>query len=574
MPTARALLVVLPDPELAGEEALARVAAALSEFGFEDLATLPEGPTLTPKAVHAAIDALIDRVGPDDPCVFYYFGHGGRVRFEGLPGPAEDRAYAFLRCGEQREGFDGLLDVALSHRLARLARACGNLTVILDACHSATIVRSSARRRPAPAWVCDELAALAGDDELAGASQSATVRIAGATPWSRAQTQSGARGLLGRLTVHLCEELHAIASRAASVSWDALAHRLRGRIIATARSEHQWLVVAGPRERGLFSSRPTSDARSVGFVATSPASGWIWAGALQGVELGDAWLVANLEDQAVARGVVVEVGLNRARLELDRELESLAHGHARLVRAQRPSRVELDARLRGTFAERLARSAWLREAIPELDDPSARLELDGDALLVTDLAGRWPSLRFARDEHEAAFELLDDRARSGRLLGITSGAPSLRVEGLPNTLRAGDPLVLRLECDPSEPDCWFVQLVLVDGLGRAWLLAPSQPEGIELCRGELESHALRVSWPAQASGDALPCSVVVLACGRPLQLGHLARPHPDDHEAFASALRLSPERRGVRGPAEPLLTRRGGVLRLAFTLTRGAHDQP
>lgn len=565
---------MLPDPQLDGGEALVRVGEALAAFGFADIVAVPDDPrstSLEREAVYAAIDALIERVEPEDPCVFYYFGHGGRVRFDDLPGPAGDRAFAYLCCGDREQGFDGLLDLALSLRLSRLARACGNLTVILDACHSATVVRSGTRRVAAPAWVRLELAMLASSvDELAPESHPGIVRIAGASPLSEAQTTRGSLAL-GLLTLHLCEELHAVAVRGATVTWDALAHRLRSQIITSARSEHQWLVAAGPRERQLFSQAIVGDTRSVGLVMTSECKTWIWAGALQGVELGDRWHVMDLEDRPRGHGIVIELGLNRARLELDPE--SSEHAHARLARASRTTALELDVRLRSRCAARMARSAWLHQAGSE-EHALMGLALADDELLVSDLHGDWPTI--SHENLESAFELLEDRARSHRLLSIAAGgAPPIRLEGLPAELCADAALALRLECADRGPDSWFVQLVLIDVIGRPWLLAPSQPEGIELRRGETEQIGARLGgpglvlgWPKQALEHEFHCTLVMLACGRPLQLGHLARPYPADDAAFAEGACLRRERRKARNRREPLLTQRGGVMRFGFTLVR------
>ncbi|MFV8750578.1 hypothetical protein ACNOYE_08490 [Nannocystaceae bacterium ST9] len=587
-----ALLVALPDPKLASAEAQRLMTSCLKAFGFSDIVCLPgEGQPLTRASVLDGLDALVARVGPNDPCVFHYFGHGDRVCFTDRSNDAvaeitEARVFSYLRCTRGPGGeFDDLLDLALTRRLSQLAHACGNLTTIIDACHSATVVRSakpkrSHHSRPTPTWLLDELRAC-DDRWLAPESHPGVVRLAAAPPLTGAETIEFGRRNLGLLTKLLHDELMKIAEHRQIVSWDALVHRLRGAVFQTKKSEYQWIVLAGPRERRLFATETLPLPRSVGFVANDASAGWIWAGRLQGVETGDRWRTSEVE--AI---VVGEVELARARLSFTADRPP-AIGSAELVRVAAPMLVELDADVRARLEPELARSAWLA---PTTHAGAARVSIDHGEFVVADLDQRWSASRWPLDEHgtSAMIERLEDQARSRRLLGLVApkrtGDAAIRVtwgrvrdDEAPARLHADEPIWIRIECSDASPDAWFVQVIHIDGLGRPRLLGASQPDGIAVERGEPQWIGARpgrrragvvLGWPESLSGSEVACSLLVIACGRPLQLGHLVRPHAGDDDMLAVGLRLGPERTGMRDKLAPQATKRGEVLRFDFQLVK------
>lgn len=559
----RALLMTLPEFGDAGQRALAMIRRALERFGFEEFVLLPAGARLTRESVHAALDELAERAGPDDACVVYYFGHGHRVVFEDLEGPHAARPFSYLRCDREHE-FDALLDIPLRTRLHRLTRACNNLTVILDACHSGRLVRSVPKRRPPPAWLHDELARHDPRDAPP------IVCLAGAPPLSEAVRVH--EDDVGHLTAELCAALHEVAERRVKVSWHALAHRVRGRVITSEGSEYQWVVASGPVERGLFTSEPVADIGAVGYVVT-PAQTWLRAGRLQGCKPGDRWALHDLDERELARGELSELDLHRSVLALDRPRppELPLEGHARLLRAANPTRIALDPTLLEHCGARLERSAWLR-----VDPQHAEAELAraGDRMLLRERDGTWPNLELPLDACDAALELLEDRARSRRLLALPSGdADLLRIAGAPEHLRPNQPLALQLACAPDNPDTLYVALVLIDPLGRAWQLEPDQAEGIQVARNQPYPLVTEpaTAWPAGVDTDSLPCTLVAIAVDRPVQLGALVRPHPGRNEGLALGLAVAGRRmRGSgREPRPPLEARRWAVVRVAFELRRG-----
>ncbi|NJK31158.1 MAG: caspase family protein [Deltaproteobacteria bacterium] len=158
-------MIGIPDPKYDVRQVLGRVRAALVGLGFgpQDIVQLPdadvgdESPP-TRRAIQNTLTRFTELCEPDDSCLFYYLGHGGRVRLDGLPAEYAEHVFSYLVCAEAESNgeFDGLLDLTLSAAIARLALRCrGNVTTIVDACHSAALIRDAysyvpGRRRPPP----------------------------------------------------------------------------------------------------------------------------------------------------------------------------------------------------------------------------------------------------------------------------------------------------------------------------------------------------------------------------------------------------------------------------------------
>src|SRR5882672_12578447 len=138
-----------------------RMAAALREVGFTiDLRT--KADEASRDGILEGYERLIRNVEPEDSAVFYYSGHGARVR------PSDDRAgsetsgvpralQALVPTDFERSTADqflGILDVELSVLLARLTARTRNATVILDCCHAAAMSRDGAVRPKALLHPC------------------------------------------------------------------------------------------------------------------------------------------------------------------------------------------------------------------------------------------------------------------------------------------------------------------------------------------------------------------------------------------------------------------------------------
>ncbi|MFV8754887.1 caspase family protein [Nannocystaceae bacterium ST9] len=538
----------------------------------------------TRDAILHALDAWIADTRADDTCLVYYFGHGGRVRFVNLGDGLACQVIPYLTCERQHGGFTGILDFELSGRITELDRRCGNVTTIIDACYSGVAVRGEESRAvgrrsvvdmEAPCWVPALFAK--PESRLAADSHPRVVRLAGTSPRQQAFLTSSAEQAslrqgprIGMFTRALLDALAAVGDDWAHMSWDCLAHAVRQRVIAAFRMEGQWIALAGPRERLLFSTRHAQPSWAVACVEAESGL-WIRAGEIQGVEVGDRWAILDPRVDRDARPValveadVTEVGLNLARLSASMPSSSPAPvtAHPVAVRRRMPVDVEspIDLELNG--------SAWLE--LGGAKSPARVQRVDGE-LEVVAARSDWARMQVPDDAagRVRVLELLEDWARLRRLREAwsrpSSESPLTWVVGRGEielaanvTLRCADQVWIRLQNSATSNSHWFVSVILVDVLGRACLLNASQPDGVELEPDDFEyvgrrlgatSIGFTLDWPVGASRDCVGhIELLILASDRPIQLGHLVRVAPSSEIAAFRLQSLGPTHRG-RSPAQ------------------------
>ncbi|HVI03754.1 MAG TPA: hypothetical protein VM869_33910, partial [Enhygromyxa sp.] len=322
-------------------------------------------------AVLAALANWEAEIEPDDAALLYFVGHGGVVEIRDLPAPLGGRPVFYV--ATERPGakwqFEGILDVELSLVVARVDRICANVTVIVDSCYSARTVRGPAWvLERSPAWLRELDTALDRNDcdaLLHPTSHPRVVRLAGSSSLRMSFADPTDEGHLARLTGLFVDVVREAGNDIGRLTWDAVAHRVREQAIWRSGCEEQWVSLAGPRQRLVFSRDEAPLPRTVGFVPHEPGAGWIRAGALQGVELGDEWGLAaltlddGLQPRWIARMRVTEVDLSRAALvQIDGNDVHAAPGtSAWLLEAETRELVRVDGP--DALREAVARSAWL-----------------------------------------------------------------------------------------------------------------------------------------------------------------------------------------------------------------------
>ena len=485
------------------------------------------------------------------PQLLYVHSHGGRASFDDQPGDlAEEVSYYICCLGHTPDSSSALLDVELSARLTELADCSENLSVIVDACHSGGQVRTDAelgahphlpvaRLGSTPAWVRAVFEEVEHSSPLAAISHPGIMRLTSSSP----ARQSYAVGGMGRFTRQLLDCIDELDQRWPRMTWTMLGSLIRDRLIrARGRNEDQWISLAGPGDRMLFSSTRSRPPRAVGLVTHRLGRQWIRAGALAGVEVGDLWapletLVSGQAEPrfaAMAERRICEVpALDHSDVGVTSAAEAelapiLRPCLASLQKAATRMRVELPAELESEL--KLGASVWLRPGGPDADEHVRRL---GGELVLAGRQGRWPEVRVA-DRPEGRVEvrdLLEDRARARRLEALSSRPAPGRARPLIEWRVGVDDSELRHDARASwavepgqrlwlkfrnaawepppgeEQPTWFVAAVLIDVIGRPWLLSSSQPEGIELGPGERERIGRRrgarasgfaIEWPKQA----------------------------------------------------------------------------
>ncbi|PRQ07832.1 caspase family protein [Enhygromyxa salina] len=570
--TRRALLIGVPGGGINVALAAQRLTPVLRELGFTTIEQR-SGDRATRDGILASLDRLTRSCEPGDAVFIHYFGHGGRVRFTDH---ASEQVFAYVTCTKSVRGggFEAILDVELSRRLTELDARCGNVTVMFDCCFSAELVRSgedadvslsSQRSEAAPDWAKHALMADAEID-LALDSHPRILRVCGASPKREAFAAVRQGRHIGRLTEAFIAAISEAGDRRDHSCWATLGHRLREHVVQALEMEGQWVALAGPVQRRLFSTQVVETPGMISFVPGDAGVGWLRAGWHQGVAVGDRWGIVDPHADDPGAAVVVElevtsVGRNRADVTVLGEpgTELVAGMPAIVLGLRERMAVGLSEPEAKRMAALVDASPWLRRSD---DTPSQRVRVEPGGVWV-ESAEPFPPAVFATGEpgHARALELLEDRARVAALARAwatqeRSDSPLRWRWSLANdpdqplpetgaTLHAGDRIRVDLQLQADAPPFnWFVSVVLIDPAGRPRLLSTRMPEGIELAPGDAEvigvrhgrcgAQGLELTWPAELRADLGPARLLVLASRRPIELAHIVRPQArDDDDALA-----------------------------------------
>ena len=151
MPARRGLLIGIDEyakiPKLDGcvNDTRAVRSLLVDQFGFpESNLTTLTNTDATRVAILDALDALVDATGKDDLVVIQYAGHGSQMTDrEGLsPNGLDNTIMPVDSEGWQGDNRD-ITDDEIHLRLLKLAEKTPHTTLLVDACHSATITRDA-----------------------------------------------------------------------------------------------------------------------------------------------------------------------------------------------------------------------------------------------------------------------------------------------------------------------------------------------------------------------------------------------------------------------------------------------
>jgi len=338
-----ALLIGAPFDDLRGVEGdLDRMEEVLPAYGFSCERLL--GPAATRAGIIKALRDLESQTSPGDAVVIYYSGHGGQIENpramsssrRGIREPSHYRCLIATDIHQSTaEDFRGVLSIELDFLVSAIADRSANVTVILDCCHSAGIIRDEpgvtlTLHRPLapgarghnmglpwlkPVEVLLESLRHEGIDphHLVPEADPRVLRLTACGPHEQAFETIDPRGHAGLLTTNLTDLLRAQAGR--PTTWLSLATKVRQRVSAL-RSQHPTLK--GPCDRLLFSLNEAPSRRTMSLVGDL-ARPILGAGAMAGVEVGDQLLLMPMtEGEApVGEARVIHATASSATFALD-----------------------------------------------------------------------------------------------------------------------------------------------------------------------------------------------------------------------------------------------------------------
>lgn len=603
-PRRRALLVGSPVGKLEGVGSdVLKMGRELRRWGFELVELV--GPAATRDGILGAVRELALWAEDGDAVVIYYSGHGGRAWLRAHEEDPEGPAWAFLVPVdiEGPPGFRGIVDLELQVELDALSRRTANVTVILDCCHSAGMVRAKERVRAfephgvMPGELAQSLRELLPRARaLHPESNPRVVRIIATAPALYAleapQPPDGQWG--GYLTHELCAAL--AEARCVPQPWSTIVGQVRERVMARRESSTQRPEVEGPGARLPFSLEEAAyDGERAVLIGEPQAPRWIRAGRLHGlreqdavevqarVRIGEEELMA-----VIATGRIVELFDDSARLELEASAEGIEPrlGHVvvpRRLALRKTVRVEASALGVGGLVEGI--SASLRLALVSEGEPADFVVALGDDGLR--VRGAEPLRRVPRNatpEGVAAVVAdLDALARSQLLLaalesGSSGGPGGWEVRAVVTApgdaepralepgerLRVGTRIYVELRNPTRGAPTLYVNVLDHGVSGRVELVNQAEPAGVQLPAKEVrwvgrrpntEAPGMRLVWPRSVPAEAPGHEeLVVVVSDRPLDLRSLLE-GPKAERAADGPRRGEPRSDGLGTPLSYAVTR-------------------
>jgi hypothetical protein len=311
MPTKRALLVgIAAYPHVRPLDGCVNDVRLMREVLVESFGFPPEQVTLladeqaTRAGILAAFDALVAATGPDDIVLFHFAGHGSQMT---------DRE------GDEPSGFDSTLvpfdavrpigdvpditDDEINLRLEALAQKTPYSTVVIDACHSGTILRDDGGER-ARSIEADVRPVSELPPSPIPADRRRPLRQAGPSGWMpladkyvliagcRDEEESyeyrplegGGRVVHGALTWFLCQQLRRAS---AAASYRDIFEQTAALVTAAHSMQHPQLE--GQIDRAVFGVPDLTPATFIRVLEREDDAVLLGAGAAHGLSAGSTW---------------------------------------------------------------------------------------------------------------------------------------------------------------------------------------------------------------------------------------------------------------------------------------------
>jgi len=270
--------------------------ASLRKWSFETEVLL--GKQASRAGILAGLRSLIGKTQRHDSVVIYYSGHGGLIANSISETQIESRHHQFLAPTDISQSTDndfrGILDLELAWFLGCLTGKTKNVTLILDCCHAALMVRNMKARALPETWnTCiykhmEGLKKQGLGNRPPGANPLVTRLVAAGRHQCAYEYPSPENGPIGLFTENLIRSLD--LARNEPVSWAVLMAGIRERVLT--QQPFQRVEVEGPSHRLPFSNQTQKENGALTFFNDgnlfSPIPS-LRGGTLNGVNVGDVF---------------------------------------------------------------------------------------------------------------------------------------------------------------------------------------------------------------------------------------------------------------------------------------------
>ncbi|MDJ0837227.1 MAG: caspase family protein [Acidobacteriota bacterium] len=531
----------------------------LAPHGF--LLNSLNGEQATRQRILRALEQLIEDSNPEDAVLIYYSGHGGLAHNPDYHPDQQERSgqppyYQFLVPTDMplstTSDFRGILDRELSDILARLTEKTRNVTVILDCCHAARLMRDTSQRcRALPrAW---DLGLGRAVERVSGLRR----RHAGGNPHVVRLNASGVmqsaceyQGVQGDVVGMLTESLYMILKGLdpSTVSWLTVGRWIRERVLAMNATQR--VDLAGPASRLLFQTEETERTGVLRFFYDRDQPS-LRGGRLQGVTRGSVYALLP-EDAEVdtperqlgeARVTRVLGGVSRVEVRSDQPLHGVLQAFP-VEEAVARQPVSIEGKAPETLLAGLAGSRRLRLAEENEAHTPLRVKMKAGHMRVLDSDGL--EIGEACSDTNLTLEKLTLLARARLLRAMTSGTGEFALktdqlalswgrvaagvkEPLPDRgamLRLGDTIYIEVDNRGARPV--FINVFDLQLKRTIELLTDEQHSGVEVSPGEKRTlgfdpydqvYDWEMAWPDDLpTTEPLPETLVVFVTDQPQDL--------------------------------------------------------